>query len=150
MNIHLKIRECVDKRGPEVIVTSTLIGMLDDEQVFEDINSVPYKKILRNIIKEGYAQKLLDLGSYTPDVNFLASQYAQANLMQEGHVLYVLDCLAYGLGWMDDEPTLQIGNNQSHPASAQGNAVQESSIPKAVPSTSNPAQKKESGGFLRN
>lgn len=125
MNIHLKIRECVDKRGTEVIVTSTLIGMLDDEQVFEDINSVPYKKILRNIIKEGYAQKLLDLGSYTPDVNFLASQYAQANLMQEGHVLYVLDCLAYGLGWMDDEPTLQIGNNQSPPASAQGNAVEE-------------------------
>jgi hypothetical protein len=108
MNIHLKIKEYVNKKGAEIIVSNTLIGMLDDEFVFDDVEAVPYKKILRNIIKEGYAQKLLDLGSYTPDVNFLASQYASKNLMQEPPVLYVLDCLAYGLGWMDKEPTLQM------------------------------------------
>jgi hypothetical protein len=108
MKIHLKIKECVNKKGAEIIVSNILIGMLDDEQVFDDVEAVPYKKILRNIIKEGYAQKLLDLGSYTPDVNFLASQYASKNLMQEPPVLYVLDCLAYGLGWMDKEPTMQV------------------------------------------
>ena len=108
MNIHLKIKECVNKKGAEIIVSNTLIGMLDDELVFDDVEAVPYKKILRNIIKEGYAKKLLDLGSYTPDVNFLASQYANKNLMQEPPVLYVLDCLAYGLGWTDKEPTIQV------------------------------------------
>lgn len=107
MNIHLKIKEFVNKKGAEIIVSNTLIGMLDDELVFDDVEAVPYKKILRNIIKEGYAQKLLDLGSYTPDVKFLASQYAGKNLMQEPPVLYVLDCLAYGLGWINKEPVLQ-------------------------------------------
>ena len=112
MKIHLKIKEIVDKKGAEIIVSNTLIGMLDDEQVFDDIESVPYKKILRNIIKDGYAQKLLDIGAYTSDVSFLASQYANKNLMQEPPVLYVLDCLAYGLGWMDHEPTLQMAPSQ--------------------------------------
>jgi len=135
MNIHLKIKECVDKKGAEIILSYTLVNMLDDEQVFEDIESAPYKKILRNIIKEGYAQKLLDLGSYTSDVSFLASQYAQTNLMQEGPVLYVLDCLAYGLGWMTNEPTLQATSSQ------------ENSQTKSAP-TPVPQEKKESGSFF--
>ena len=140
MNIHLKIKECIDKKGAEIIVTNTLIGMLDDEQVFEDIESAPYKKILRNIIKEGYAQKLLDLGSYTPDVNFLASQYAQANLMQDGPVLYVLDCLAYGLGWMKKEPVFQAAPTQS-----QGN-TKPSPAPSPAPAPTQAPPKKK--GFF--
>ena len=107
MNIHLKIKECVNKKGAEIIVSNTLIGMLDDEQVFDEIETLPYKKILRNIIKEGYTRRLLNLGGYTPEVNFLASQYAQENFMQEAPIQYVLDCLAYGLGWIDQEPALQ-------------------------------------------
>lgn len=121
MKIHLKIKEIVDKKGAEIIVSNTLIGMLDDEQVFDDIESVPYKKILRNIIKEGYAQKLLDIGSYTSDVSFLASQYANKNFMQEQPILYVLDCLAYGLGWINHEPTLQMASSQESLNSDHGN-----------------------------
>ena len=116
MNIHLKIRECVNKKGAEIIVSNMLIGMLDDELVFDEVETIPYKKILRNVIKEGYAQKLLNLGAYTPDVNFLASQYANMNFMQETPVQYVFDCLAYGLGWTDKEPSVggsQGGNSQS-------------------------------------
>ena len=112
MNIHLKIKECVNKRGAEIIVTNTLISILDDEQVFDEVETLPYKKILRNIIKEGYAQRLLDLGGYSPEVNFLASQYAQENLMQEAPIQYVLDCLAYGLGWTSNEPTLQTPSSK--------------------------------------
>ena len=91
MNIHLKIRECVNKKGAEIIVSNMLIGMLDDELVFDEVETIPYKKILRNVIKEGYAQKLLNLGAYTPDVNFLASQYANMNFMQETPVQYVFE-----------------------------------------------------------
>lgn len=121
MKIHLKIKEIVDNKGAEIIASNALIGMLDDEQVFDDIESVPYKKILRNIIKEGYAQKLLDIGAYTSDISFLASLYANKNLMQEPPILYVLDCLAYGLGWIDDEPTLQMSSSQENLNSDQNN-----------------------------
>lgn len=129
MNIHLKIKECVNKKGAEIIVSNTLIGMLDDELVFDDVEAAPYKKILRNIIKEGYAQKLLDLGSYTPDVNFLASQYANKNLMQEPPVLYVLDCLAYGLGWTDKEPTIQVATTPPQAPTTNTQATQPTSAP---------------------
>lgn len=129
MNIHLKIKECVNKKGAEIIVSNTLIGMLDDELVFDDVEAVPYKKILRNIIKEGYAKKLLDLGSYTPDVNFLASQYANKNLMQEPPVLYVLDCLAYGLGWTDKEPTIQVATTPPQEPTTNTQATQPTSAP---------------------
>ena len=107
MNIHLKIKECVEKKGAEVIVTNTLVGMLDDEQVFADIESAPYKGILRKIIKDGYAQRLLDLGRYTPEIEFMASRYAQQSLTQQDSVQYILDSLAYALGWIDREPSIQ-------------------------------------------
>lgn len=129
MNIHLKIKEYVNKKGAEIIVSNTLIGMLDDELVFDDVEAFPYKKILRNIIKEGYAKKLLDLGSYTPDVNFLASQYANKNLMQEPPVLYVLDCLAYGLGWTDKEPTIQVATTPPQAPTTNTQVTQPTSAP---------------------
>lgn len=112
MDIHLKIRKIVDKQGSYIIADKKLIGILDDEQAFSDIEAGPYKELLRNIIKEGYAQQLLDLGKYTSEVSFLASQYAKKNLMQEQSVLYALDCIAYGLGWIKHEPTMQTATQQ--------------------------------------
>lgn len=129
MNIHLKIREFVNKKGTEIIIKSALIGLLDDEHVFEDIESAPYKILLRNIIKGGYAEKLMRLGSYnTSDVVFLASQYARANLTSENSVLYALDCLAYGLGWIDKEPTLPTIPSQNNTHATTSSQQSESSI----------------------
>ena len=107
MNIHLKIKECVNQKGAGIIVTSALMSMLDDKQVFDEAETLPYKKILRNIIQEGYAQKLLDLGEEGSNVKALASQYSEANQVQEALVRYVFDCLVYGLGWSEAEPKLQ-------------------------------------------
>lgn len=104
MNLHIMIRKYVGLKGEEIILSLNLVGFLDDEQVFSDLESAPYKKTLRNIIKDGYAQKLLDLGK--SEINYLASQYAKANQKNESDVLYVFECLAYGLGWMKFEPTL--------------------------------------------
>ena len=112
MDIHLKIRKIVDKQGSYIIADKKLIGILDDEQAFSDIEASPYKELLRNIIKEGYAQQLLDLGKYTSEVSFLASQYANKYMMQEQSVLYALDCIAYGLGWIKHEPTMQTATQQ--------------------------------------
>lgn len=149
MKIHLKIKECVNKKGAEIIVSNTLIGMLDDELVFDDVEAVPYKKILRNIIKEGYAQKLLDLGSYTPDVKFLASQYAGKNLMQEPPVLYVLDCLAYGLGWTDKEPTMQVTITPPPPATNSQAAPPPPPATNSQTAPSSPAFQQKKGFFDR-
>lgn len=111
------IRKYVGLKGEEIILSPNLVGFLDDEQVFSDLESAPYKKTLRNIIKDGYAQKLLDLGK--SEINYLASQYAKANQKNESDVLYVFECLAYGLGWMKFEPKLcETSNVASRQATA--------------------------------
>ena len=112
MNLHIMIRKYVRLKGKKIILSPNLVGYLDDEQAFSDIESRPYKTLLRNIIKEGYAQKLLDIGSYTSDVSDLASQYVNKYMMQEQSVLYVLDCIAYGLGWIKHDPTMQTATQQ--------------------------------------
>lgn len=131
MNLHIMIRKYVGLKGEEIILSLNLVGFLDDEQVFSDLESAPYKKTLRNIIKDGYAQKLFDLGK--SEINYLASQYAKANQKNESDVLYVFECLAYGLGWMKFEPTLC---NTSTIASRQATTPQPASSAKAsIPSS---------------
>lgn len=111
MELYLLIKDCVDVYGQDIIVSKRLIGLLDDKQAFDEPETAAYKKILRGLINDGYAQRLLDLGKHTPEVGMLASNYAQVNLLQEAPVLYVLDCLAFGLGWISQNPVMKTTNS---------------------------------------
>ena len=76
-----------------------------------DSDTAAYKKILRGLVNDGYVQRFLDLGKYSSEVGMLATNYAQVNLMQEAPVLYVLDCLAFGLGWISQKPVMKTTNS---------------------------------------
>ena len=110
MELHLLIKDCVDVYGQDIIVSKRLIGLLDDKQAFDEPDTAAYKKILRGLVNDGYVQRFLDLRKYSSEVGLLASNYAQANLMQEAPVLYVLDCLAFGLGWISQNPVMKTTN----------------------------------------
>ena len=111
MELHLLIKDCVDVYGQDIIVSKRLIGLLDDKQAFDEPDTAAYKKILRGLVNDGYVQRFLDLGKYSSEVGMLATNYAQVNLMQEAPVLYVLDCLAFGLGWISQKPVMKTTNS---------------------------------------
>lgn len=110
MELHLLIKDCVDVYGQDIIVSKRLIGLLDDKQAFDEPDTAAYKKILRGLVNDGYVQRFLDLGKYSSEVGMLATNYAQVNLMQEAPVLYVLDCFAFGLGWISQNPVMKTTN----------------------------------------
>lgn len=111
MELHLLIKDCVDVYGQDIIVSKRLIGLLDDKQAFDEPDTAAYKKILHGLVNDGYVQRFLDLRKYSSEVGLLASNYAQANLMQEAPVLYMLDCLAFGLGWISQNPVMKTTNS---------------------------------------
>ena len=106
MKIHLKIKECVGNNGPEIIKSKQLVSMLDDDHVFDAEDVRPYKKMLREIISSGYASKIYEFGRYSRDIDDMASQFSRNTMTQEAPVLYLFQALAYGLGWLKEEPTL--------------------------------------------
>lgn len=102
--MHKIIRNIVKSRGKEVIASTVLVSCLDDEGAFATIESKVHKRILRAIINDGYAQKLLNVGAWNDESKMLATEYARKNAMTEDTINYVFKCLAYGLGWTRSTP----------------------------------------------
>ena len=102
--MHTIIKKIIKKQGQDVITSKILVNCIDDEGGFSDVEKRPYKKILKLIIEEGYSRKLLEIGAWNAEAEMLARTCAQRSLIQEEGVLYVLACLAYGLGWLSKAP----------------------------------------------
>lgn len=102
--MHTIIKKIIKKQGQDVITSKILVNCIDDEGVFSDVERRPYKKILKLIIDENYSRKLLEIGAWNAEAEMLAHTCSQRSLMQEEGVLYVLACLAYGLGWLSKAP----------------------------------------------
>ena len=104
--MHLIIKKIIKQRGVDILYTKTLISCMDDEGAFDDIEMRPYKKILRNIVTEEYTRKLVSVGAWNAEARALAQSFAQQNKLQENEIIYVLACLAYGIGWLKRAPKI--------------------------------------------
>lgn len=102
--MHTIIKKIIKKQGQDVITSKILVNCIDDEGGFSDVERRPYKKILKLIVDENYSRKLLEIGAWNAEAETLARTCAQRSLIQEEGVLYVLACLAYGLGWLSKAP----------------------------------------------
>jgi len=103
--MHKIIRQIVKERGNAVITSAVLVNCMDDVAAFESVDHKIFKKILRAVIKDGYSQKLLNIGQWNEAAKLLITEYAQKNALSEEYVSYIFKCLAYGLGWLRTNPT---------------------------------------------
>lgn len=123
VNFHKKIKQCIEDKGNEIIASSQFIGILDDNRVFDDTDVQPFKMILREIVYRGYAKKLLELNGHTSGVTVLANKFSETTLFKEAPTLYVFQSLAYGLGWISEEPNFRKIKNQFIIAKQQRNTL---------------------------
>lgn len=98
MELHKAIRNIVETDGKEIVKDVRLVNVLSDFKAFDSIPASKY--ILRAVIADGYAQKLLAIGAWNSQSENLCNQFVATTGFQSDYVLMVFQSLAYGLGWI--------------------------------------------------
>jgi hypothetical protein len=124
-SLHIAMREAIEQFGVDVLTENRLINILLDFGAYSDIPAA--KTIIQAIIAGGYSQKILDLGKQKR--SFLSSLFnsedtiskpegdewrnklesysavvTKQNGFQRPLVDYVVECVVYGLDWIDYTP----------------------------------------------
>lgn len=126
-SLHIAMRDAIEQFGFEVLTESRLVNILLDYGAYSDVPAS--KTIIQAIVSGGYSQKILDLGKQKrsffssifnsdetinkPDgdewrnkLESYAAMISKRNGFQRSLVDYVVECLVYGLDWIDYVPKL--------------------------------------------
>jgi hypothetical protein len=126
-SLHIAMREAIEQFGFDVLTESRLTNILLDYGAYSDVPAS--KAIIQAIIAGGYSQKILDLGKHKrsffssifnsdetigkPEgeewrnkLESYAAMISKRNGFQQPLVDYVIECLVYGLDWIDNTPIL--------------------------------------------
>jgi len=106
MKLYEAISDALDRFGYEQIKTEKFVNFLADYRAFE---LKPAKTILREFLKAGYGERVFQLNiDDAPDkllkLKSFGMDLIQAHGFNEIIVNYVLDCISYGLGWIELPP----------------------------------------------
>lgn len=110
MELHKALRAVIQTEGEAIITEVRLVNILDDFKAYLDMPSVKY--ILRAIIADGFAQKLLAIGEWNNEALSLVSRFATATGFMPELVETIFKSLAYGLEWIENVSISQEIENQ--------------------------------------
>ena len=124
-SLHIAMREAIELFGVDVLTENRLVNILLDYGAYSDIPAA--KTIIQAMIADGYIQKILDLGKqkrsffsslfnsddtiskpegqeWRNKLESYSATIGKKNGFQQPPVDYVVECVVYGLGWIDDTP----------------------------------------------
>lgn len=122
MELHGALRHIIQTEGDDIITDLRLVNILDDFKAYENIPASKY--ILRAIIADGFAQKLLSVGKWNNDAQKLSSRFVATTGFMPEAVENLFKALAYGLGWINkwnqssETPTSPASQPQPKPKPA--------------------------------
>lgn len=122
MELHKAIKNIVDTDGIDILYDVRIVNILSDFKAFDAISASKY--ILRSIIADGYSRKLYALGKWDSKSESLCQQFISTTGFQSDIVRQVFQCIAFGLGWINNVTPLQSPNQ----GNAKVNPAQERSI----------------------
>lgn len=122
MKLYEAIKRVIDCDGIEVITNQRIVNILSDFQAYTEVPSSKY--ILRAIIADGYAKRLLEIGSWGNESKKLLSQFITQTGFQQNISIYVFKSVAYGLGWVKDVSVSQNGNTTNPRPVIKNNEIQ--------------------------
>lgn len=115
MELHKALRHIIQTEGEGIVTETRLVNILDDFQAYADMPTAKY--ILRAIISDGYADKLLKVGEWNNEAKNLASHFSQSTGYMPDAVNTLFQSLAYGLGWVRRLTASSSPNSSSTPLS---------------------------------
>lgn len=109
MELHQALKHIIKAEGQDIVTDLRLVNILNDLNAYQDIQGSKY--ILRAIIADGFAQKLLHIGSWNNDAINLASRFASNTGFMPESVEVLFKSLAFGLGWVNQLPKTTNANS---------------------------------------
>ena len=96
------LRYVVDKWGMNYLESRSSLNILNDFQVLKDIPATKY--ILLNMQSNGYIGQILQATNWEIESKAIAANYSTEFGAKEEIVLYLVQCLGYGLGYSSEIP----------------------------------------------
>lgn len=124
VSLNNAIKKAVLQFGADILTDRRFLNILSDFGAFKSVPAT--KTIMKNMIENGYCKKIYDLGKkkklfpffskgsfeiekpegneWKVKITSLTTSISKQNGFEEVLVVYVVDCIIYGLGWSDKEP----------------------------------------------
>ena len=99
MDLHLALRNVIDTDGIDIVNDVRLVNILSDFKAFDAIPASKY--ILRAVIVDGYASRLVACGKWDATAKTLCSRFASSTGFQEDYVNLIFQSIAYGLRFLN-------------------------------------------------
>lgn len=125
MELHLALRNIVKTDGPAIITEGRLVNILCDFQAFDAIPASKY--VMRAIIDDGYAKKLLQCTKWDINAQQLSGQFSSSTGFQADIVHTIFESLAYGLGWINGLSPQHINRNTTNYSDSRPHNIKEDS-----------------------
>ena len=103
-NVPEAMRYVVLKWGADYLKNRSLLNILNDFQVLKDIPAA--KHILLNMQSNGYIEKIALSTNWSLDARAIATRYSTEFGAKEDIVIYLVECLGYGLKYTTEEPRI--------------------------------------------
>ena len=104
MKLHESIKVVFNQLGYHILTDNVFVNALVDFHAFSEVPSS--KHVLKDIITEGYAEKIEKIYQGNGDWQFpfqnLVYDFIQKHAYKEDLVTYVFSSISYGLGWIDE------------------------------------------------
>ena len=114
MKLYEAIQTIVQEFGKEIVTNAKVINVFSDYNAFEE--SKTFKVILKNLIAEGYMDQLMYVRDWANSQDRIINNFIAATSFNESNASYVINCLAYGLGYTKTVPVY----SQSAPSQQMG------------------------------
>lgn len=100
MELHLALRNIIDTDGIGIVNDVRIINILSDLKAFNTTPALKY--ILRAVIADGYANRLMSCGKWDTNAMALCNHFASSTGFQEEYVMFVFQSIAYGLRFLNN------------------------------------------------
>lgn len=107
------MRYVVQKWGTTYLQNRGLLNILNDFQVLKELPAA--KHIIRNMQENGYMEKLSAISNWELESKSIASQYTNEFGAKEDIVVYLVQCVGYGLGKYAEIPQYNENEEASQP-----------------------------------
>ena len=105
-SLYKAIRDCISKYGIDIIKSTRLANILADFDAFEEVPAT--KQVLKAFLISGYGNEVAGIYvrqlPWKKKMQAFARELVNKHGLKEGLVNYTLECVEYGLGWIDEEP----------------------------------------------
>ena len=110
-NLPEAMRYVVQKWGKDYLQNRGFINVLNDFKVLKDIRAA--KHVIQNMLENGYIGQILQATNWEIESKAIAVNYSTEFGAKEEIVLYLVQCIGYGLGYSSEIP--QFSENEEAP-----------------------------------